>query len=70
MGKGKMDEELERQVCVTGTVCLKFGSSYTVTPLILSHLHRNVQLDLIKKAEGEIELGVEPKASIWGQAWS
>lgn len=74
-----MDGERGRQVCVTCleqcvAACLKFGSSSSLPPLffslLLSHLHRNVQLDLIREAGGEIKLGVGPKASIWGQAWS
>lgn len=77
--EGEMDAEIERQVCVTCqeqcvAACLKFGSSYALSPsilsLLLSHLHRNVQLDLIREAKGKIKLGVGPNDSIWGQAWS
>lgn len=60
--EGKMDGERGRQVCVTCleqcvAACLKFGSSSSLPPLffslLVSHLHRNVQLDLIREAEGK-----------------
>lgn len=61
-GGEKMDGERGGQVCATRleqcvATCLKFGSSSPLPPLffslLLSHLHRNVQLDLIREAEGK-----------------
>lgn len=75
---GKDMGERRRQACVTCleqcvAACLKFGSSYTLPLLLLSlllfHLHRNVQLDLIREAEGKSNRAWDQKP-IWGQAWS
>lgn len=56
--EGKMDGGRRGQVCATCRErCLMFGVSFSFPPLFfslhLSHLHRNVQLALIRKAEGK-----------------
>lgn len=56
--EGKIDGERGGQICVTCLKqCLKFGNSSSFPPLFfslhLSHLHRNVQLALIREAEGK-----------------
>lgn len=70
VAEGEPEGKQGRQVCVTCLELCMFGSSSNFPPLIPPHLHRNVQLDLIREAQGEIKLGVRPKYSIWGQAWS